>query len=65
MRAKRFFSILLCILMLGSIFPVSAFAEEDPCAEGHDYVSELTEPGCTTAGYTTYTCSRCGDSYVE
>ena len=65
MRAKQFFSILLCILMLGSVFPVSAFAEEDPCAGGHDYVSELIEPSCTTAGYTTYTCSRCGESYVE
>lgn len=33
---------------------------------GHDYQSEVTlEPTCTVAGITTYTCSRCGDSYIE
>ena len=66
MRAKRFFSILLCILMLGSIFPVSAFAEEDPCAGGHDYVSELTVPPTQDSeGIMTWSCTRCGDSYTE
>ena len=30
----------------------------------HSYNSEVTAPGCETAGYTTYTCSGCGDSYV-
>jgi DNA-directed RNA polymerase subunit RPC12/RpoP len=33
-------------------------------ALGHDYVPEVTEPTCTEGGYTTYTCSRCGDSYI-
>ena len=28
----------------------------------HDYSKVVTEPTCTTGGYTTYTCS-CGDSY--
>ena len=32
---------------------------------GHDYVAAVTEPGCTEGGYTTHTCSRCGDSYVD
>ncbi len=31
----------------------------------HDYVSVVTDPTCTTNGYTTHTCSRCGDSYVD
>ena len=31
----------------------------------HDYVEEVTEPTCTEQGYTTYTCSACGDSYVD
>ena len=31
--------------------------------ENHTYTAEVTEPTCTEAGYTTYTCS-CGDSYV-
>lgn len=32
---------------------------------GHDYKSVVTAPTCTEKGYTTYTCSRCGDSYVD
>ena len=33
-------------------------------ALGHDYESVVTAPTCTEGGYTTYTCSRCGDNYV-
>ena len=29
----------------------------------HEYTSNVTEPTCTEQGYTTYTCSICGDSY--
>ena len=32
-------------------------------ALGHDYAEEVTEPTCTEMGYTTYTCTRCGDTY--
>ena len=32
-------------------------------ALGHDYQKKVTEPTCTEMGYTTYTCSRCGDTY--
>ena len=32
-------------------------------ALGHDYQKEVTEPTCTEMGYTTYTCSSCGDTY--
>ena len=31
---------------------------------GHNYTSKVTNPTCTEGGYTTYTCSACGDSYV-
>ena len=31
-------------------------------ALGHDYKSEVTAPTCTEMGYTTNTCSRCGDT---
>ena len=31
-------------------------------ALGHDYKSEVTVPTCTEMGYTTNTCSRCGDT---
>ncbi len=30
---------------------------------GHNYESEVTVPTCTEMGYTTYTCTICGDSY--
>ena len=32
---------------------------------GHTYNSVKTNPDCTNGGYTTYTCSKCGDSYVS
>ncbi|MDY3251127.1 MAG: hypothetical protein SOX32_12355, partial [Candidatus Choladocola sp.] len=34
-------------------------------ALGHDYKAEVTAPTCQDEGYTTHTCSRCGDSYVD
>ncbi len=34
-------------------------------ALGHDYVGVVTDPTETEQGYTTYTCTRCGDSYVS
>ena len=34
-------------------------------APGHDYQDVVTAPTCTEQGYTTHTCSRCGDSYVD
>ena len=34
-------------------------------ALGHDYQAEVTAPTCTAQGYTTHTCSRCGNSYTD
>lgn len=34
-------------------------------ALGHDYKSVVTKPLCTSQGYTTHTCSRCGDNYID
>ncbi len=31
----------------------------------HSYNAEVTDPTCTAKGYTTYTCSVCGDTYVD
>lgn len=31
----------------------------------HSYEAVVTEPTCTEGGYTTYTCSVCGDSYKD
>ena len=30
---------------------------------GHSYTAKVTAPTCTSKGYTTYTCTKCGDSY--
>ena len=32
---------------------------------GHEYSSAVTKPDCENGGYTTHTCSRCGDSYTD
>ena len=34
-------------------------------ANGHIYNVVVTKPDCTNAGYTTYTCTVCGDSHVS
>ncbi|MBR2972386.1 MAG: hypothetical protein IKC61_05615 [Clostridia bacterium] len=36
----------------------------DVDARGHSYNTVVTAPTCTTAGYTTYTCTVCGDTYT-
>ena len=33
--------------------------------DAHDYKAVVTEPTCTEQGYTTYTCTKCNDSYVD
>ena len=34
-------------------------------ALGHNYHSVITKPTCTDKGYTTHTCSNCGDIYTD
>ncbi len=34
-------------------------------AQGHSYTLRTVAPTCTARGYTTHTCSRCGDSYTD
>ena len=34
-------------------------------ATGHSYTAIVTAPTCTKGGYTTHTCSACGDSYKD
>ena len=38
--------------------------KEIPATGVHNYTSVVTAPTCTEQGYTTYTCGKCGDSYV-
>ncbi len=39
------------------------YSEVQEC--DHNYVASVTAPTCTAQGYTTHTCSLCGDSYVD
>ena len=32
---------------------------------GHEWTAVVTAPTCTEAGYTTYTCAKCGETYTE
>ena len=34
-------------------------------AKGHEYKIVVTAPTCTETGFTTYTCERCGDKYID
>lgn len=34
-------------------------------ALGHDYAAVITPPTCETIGYTTHTCTRCKDQYID
>ena len=34
-------------------------------ALGHDYEATVTEPTCTEGGFTTHTCTRCGDRFQD
>ena len=38
--------------------------QEVVSALGHEYTAVVTAPDCVNGGYTTYTCSACGDTYV-
>ena len=37
---------------------------QPPTSCQHNYEKSITPPTCTAEGYTTYTCSLCGDSYI-
>ncbi len=43
------------IIITGEVIP----------SPGHDYKAVVTDPTCTADGFTTFTCTACGDSYVD
>ena len=49
----------------GSIFEkwFGGWWDKEEC--DHSYTSVVTDPTCTQKGYTTYTCTVCGDSYKD
>lgn len=42
-----------------------AYETNEVAKLGHDYGAVITAPNCTKAGFTTHTCSRCADAYVD
>ena len=65
-----------CVITGGAFtVNVTLYCAEGYCAElvddtwyvvdKHNYVGDETAPTVKEDGYTTYTCTRCGDSYVE
>ena len=44
---------------------VTTIAQTVVPANGHKYNAVVTDPDCENAGYTTYTCSACSDSYIS
>ena len=40
-----------------------SLADGEECV--HEYEAVVTEPTCTELGYTTYTCSKCGNVYFD
>jgi len=64
---KRILSLILSIIMLVSAVPMQVFAEEITEVTEHQHSWDggtVTPPTCTAAGYTTYACIECGESYT-
>ena len=49
----------------GGVIPAFKFNPKSTICDVHDYKAVVTEPTCTEQGYTTYTCTKCNDSYVD
>lgn len=43
----------------------SAYETQSIAPTGHSYVKTDTAPSCTAEGYSTYTCSKCNDTYTD
>ena len=64
---RRILAILLACMMVVSVFPMTAFAEGEPCAahtaKEEEFVKTVA-PTCTTIGYDLYKCATCGEHYA-
>lgn len=47
------------------VVPAFKFNPKSTICDVHDYKAVVTKPTCTEQGYTTYTCTKCNDSYVD
>lgn len=60
---KRLTIIFATLLSVVASLAFTACAKNDPPPHVHEYTSVTTNATCTTAGYTTFTCT-CGDTYT-
>ncbi len=51
------------LMMARKIYATNALTYNN--VAGHSYDNKVTAPSCTESGYTTHTCTVCGDSYVD
>lgn len=58
-RKKIISAVLLTVLLTFVVLCSSG------CECKHEYESVVTPPTCTDEGFTTYTCTKCGESYVD
>ena len=41
------------------------YEKQEIAALGHKYIERITKPTCTEKGYTTHTCARCDEEYIN
>ena len=58
------FTVQICVTVGSETYTASKTVSVQVLPHEHTYTAEVTAPTCTTGGFTTYTCSFCGDSYV-
>ncbi len=66
---KRLICMLLVVCIVLLVAP-ETYARNSAIIESiedcdHSYEAVVTEPTCTEVGYTTYTCSKCKESYID
>lgn len=60
---KKVLCVILSLIFALSCFVLTVSAEETVCA--HNYTGVYKAPTCADRGYTLYTCSKCGDYYMD
>ena len=61
MNLKKHFLLLASLVILALSFALTSCSKE--CK--HEYKDEVTAPTCEAGGYTTHTCTKCSNTYVD
>ena len=65
MKKNGKFLLVFLVLLIGVMPFLFACNDTGDDVHIHSYVDIITEPTCIAPGYTTHTCSSCGDSYTS